>query len=203
MDQVKYIKKSIGDKEKSLCLNGYFQSDFNWREYSNEIKELFTPDGGVISYLKNNTDILNKYPELETPHDFAFLGVRRGDYVTYPDVHNPCGMTYYTEALKRMNKKKYYILSDDIEWCKNKFTGDKFIFMDIKEDKNMLLTMALFKNYIISNSTFYWWGSFLSIYKNTRIIAPDKWIFGNSPKEKYWSIYREGMEIIERPVETH
>lgn len=202
MDQVKYIKKSIGDKEKSLCLNGYFQSDFNWREYSNEIKELFTPDGGVISYLKNNTDILNKYPELETPHDFAFLGVRRGDYVTYPDVHNPCGMTYYTEALKRMNKKKYYILSDDIEWCKNKFTGDKFIFMDIKEDKNMLLTMALFKNYIISNSTFYWWGSFLSIYKNTRIIAPDKWIFGNSPKEKYWSIYREGMEIIERPVET-
>lgn len=202
MDQVKYIKKSIGDKEKSLCLNGYFQSDFNWREYSNEIKELFTPDGGVISYLKNNTDILNKYPELETPHDFAFLGVRRGDYVTYPDVHNPCGMTYYTEALKRMNKKKYYILSDDIEWCKNKFTGDKFIFMNIKEDKNMLLTMALFKNYIISNSTFYWWGSFLSIYKNTRIIAPDKWIFGNSPKEKYWSIYREGMEIIERPVET-
>lgn len=203
IDQVKYIKKSIGDKEKSLCLNGYFQSDFNWREYSNEIKELFTPDGGVISYLKNNTDILNKYPELETPHDFAFLGVRRGDYVTYPDVHNPCGMTYYTEALKRMNKKKYYILSDDIEWCKNKFTGDKFIFMDIKEDKNMLLTMALFKNYIISNSTFYWWGSFLSIYKNTRIIAPDKWIFGNSPKEKYWSIYREGMEIIERPVEIN
>lgn len=203
MDQVKYIKKSIGDKEKSLCLNGYFQSDFNWREYSNEIKELFTPDGGVISYLKNNTDILNKYPELETPHDFAFLGVRRGDYVTYPDVHNPCGMTYYTEALKRMNKKKYYILSDDIEWCKNKFTGDKFIFMNIKEDKNMLLTMALFKNYIISNSTFYWWGSFLSIYKNTRIIAPDKWIFGNSPKEKYWSIYREGMEIIERPVEIN
>jgi hypothetical protein len=102
-----------------------------------------------------------------------------------------------------MNKKKYYIISDDIAWCKQKFPGEKFVYMDIKEDKNMLLTMALFKNYIISNSTFYWWGSFLSIYDKPRIIAPDKWIFKDSQKEQYWSIYRKDMEIIERPVETN
>lgn len=185
-----------------MCLTGYFQSDWNWRDYSSEIKQLFTPDGGIVAYLKNNTDILDRYPELERSNDYVFLGVRRGDYITYPDVHNPCGMTYYSQALNKMNKDKYYIISDDIEWCKQKFTGEKFVYMDIKEDKNMLLTMALFKNYVISNSTFYWWGSFLSIYENVRIIAPDKWIFGNSPKEKYWSIYRQNMEIIERPVET-
>ena len=50
-----------------------------------------------------------------------------------------------------MNKNKYYIISDDIEWCKQKFQGEKFVYMDIKEDKNMLLTMALFKNYVTKN----------------------------------------------------
>ena len=110
-------------------------------------------------------------------------------------------MTYYNEALSKMNKKKYYILSDDIEWCKKKFQGDKFVYMEmyINEDKYMLLTLALFKNYIISNSTFYWWGSFLSIYENTRIIAPDKWV----SKDKYWSVYRKNMEVIERPIEMN
>ena len=63
-------------------------------------------------------------------------------------------MTFYNEALKRMKKQKYYIISDDIQWCKDNFIGDKFVFMNIKEDKYMLLTMALFKNYIMSNSTF-------------------------------------------------
>ena len=201
LEQINHIKNTRVGKSKSMCLNGYFQSDWNWREYTNEIKQLFTPDGGIVSYLKNNTDILNRYPELSKPHDFAFLGVRRGDYITYPDTHNPCGMTYYSQALQKMNKKKYYIISDDIEWCKQKFKGENFVYMDIKEDKNMLLTMALFKNYIISNSTFYWWGSFLSIYDKPRIIAPDKWIFKNSQKEQYWSIYRKDMDIIERPVE--
>ena len=203
LEQINHIKNTKVGKSKSICLDGYFQSDWNWREYTNEIKQLFTPDGGIISYLKNNTDILNRYPELARPHDFAFLGVRRGDYITHANFHNPCGMTYYSEALKRMNKDKYYIISDDIEWCKQKFQGEKFVYMDIKEDKNMLLTMALFKNYIMSNSTFYWWGSFLSIYENTRIIAPDKWIYGNCTRDKYWSIYRQDMEIIERPVETN
>ena len=199
--QIEYIVNSTNNNIESLCLNGYFQSDWNWREYANEIKQLFTPDGGVVSYLKNNTDILEQYPELANPHDYAFMGVRRGDYITYPETHNPCGMTYYNSALNKMNKDRYYIISDDIEWCKQNFVGEKYVYMDIKKDKDMLLTMSLFKNYIISNSTFYWWGSFLSVYDETRIIAPDKWIFGNSLKERYWSIYRKEMEVIERPIE--
>lgn len=185
----------------NICLDGYFQSNLNWIKYEKDVKQLFTPDGGIVSYLKNNTDILDKYPELAVDNDFAFLGVRRGDYIKYPKTHNPCGMTFYNEALKRMKKQKYYIISDDIQWCKDNFIGDKFVFMNIKEDKYMLLTMALFKNYIMSNSTFYWWGSFLSIYDKPKIIAPDKWIFDTTDKKKYWSIYRKDMEIIERPVE--
>jgi hypothetical protein len=66
-----------------------------------------------------------------------------------------------------------------------------------------LFVSSLFKNYIISNSTFYWWGSFLSIYESPYIIAPDKWLFGKDVTlDKYHTIYRQEMTVLERPLET-
>jgi hypothetical protein len=61
---------------------------------------------------------------------------------------------------------------------------------------------TLFKHYIISNSTFYWWGSFLSPYSEQEkfIYAPDKWT--NGFPESYKGCYRDGMRILERPIEV-
>ena len=83
------LKKQINPifdelKSPNICLDGYFQSNLNWIKYEKDVKQLFTPDGGIVAYLKNNTDILDKYPELALDNDFAFLGVRRGDYIKYP-----------------------------------------------------------------------------------------------------------------------
>ena len=185
-----------------ICFHGYWQSDLYWREYSNEIRDLFTPVGGIVSYLEQNSDIFTVYPELKNPHDYCFLGIRRGDYITHAHVHNPCGMTYYRGAMERLKKERYYISSDDIEWCKANFQGDQYRFFELKDDLIQLFVSTLFRNYIISNSTFHWWGSFLSIYKEPTIIAPDKWIFGPdvTPIE-YNTIYRESMIVLERPIE--
>lgn len=186
-----------------VALDGYWQSDLYFRQYSDEIKHLFTPEGGIVSYLSSHTSVFQKYPELKDPHDFCFIGVRRGDYITHAHFHNPCGMTYYTSAMNMVNKPRYYILSDDLAWCKEKFQGEQFRFLELEDDLEQLLVSALFKTYIISNSSFYWWGSFLSIYKNTAIIAPDKWMFGPDVTiDKYYSIYREKMVVLERPIET-
>ena len=183
-------------------LDGYFQSDHYFKKYSNEIKALFIPNGGILSYLEQHTDVLDLFPELKGDHSYAFMGIRRGDYITYSEFHNPCGLTFYRAAMDKMPAERYYISSDDLEWAKKNFVGEQFRFFEIKDDLHQLLTSTLFKNYIISNSTFYWWGSFLSIYEKPKIIVPDKWIFGSDVKiEQYWSIYRDDMEIIERPIE--
>ena len=111
-------------------------------------------------------------------------------------------MIYYNAAMKSMTAERYYILTDDFEWAKRNFIGEQFRFLEISDDLHQLLASTLFDKYIISNSTFYWWGSFLSIYDNPRIIAPDKWIHGaKASKDTYWSIYRDSMEILERPIE--
>ena len=105
--------------------------------------------------------------------------------------------------METMGPMKYYIASDDIAWCKQKFVGDQYVFMDIKDDIVQFYAGCLFKNYIIANSTYHWWMSFLSVYAEPLIIAPDKWIFGSNARwNQYFTIYRKGMEIIQRPVEV-
>jgi len=185
--------------EGLIHYDGYWQSEKHFSEYRTEIRNLFTPSEGIISYLETNTNIFETYPELKSPNDYCFVGVRRGDYITYAHHHNPCGMTYYNKALSRTNNSCYYVLSDDIEWCKKNFIGDKFKFLEIQDDLTQLLVSTLFKTYIISNSTFYWWGSYLSIHgDDVTIYAPDKWAcIGIEP-----TIYTDKMIVLERPVEV-
>ena len=185
-----------------LQLDGYFQSDQYFLDYSQEIKQLFTPEGGIHEWLKTNTDVFKIWPELFEDHDFCFIGVRRGDYVAKAYFHNPCGSDYYQKALKALPATKYYIGSDDIAWCKEHFIGPQYVFFDIQDDLTQLLVGCLFKNYIIANSTFHWWMSFLSVFDEPHIVAPDKWVFGPTVQlHEYSTIYRKGMKVLERLIE--
>jgi hypothetical protein len=194
---------TLNTDSKTIFLEGFFQSELYFKDYSKEIKALFTPEEGIIEFLDKHTHFFTQFPELKLPHDYAILCIRRGDYIKYAYGHNPCGMDYFTKAMNILKKERYYIITDDFEWAKRKFTGDSFRFLDnISDDLHHLLSIALFKNYIISNSSFHWWGSFLSIYDSPVIIAPDKWIHGKDAKrEQYWSIYRDSMTVVERDIE--
>ena len=112
-------------------------------------------------------------------------------------------MDYYNKAINLFPKKMtYYVMSDDLEWCKKNFINSldeqrEFVFLNIKDDLEALLVITLFQNYIIANSTFHWWGSYLSLYPNPKIIAPDKWL----NEKGYESIYTDEMFIINRIIE--
>jgi hypothetical protein len=186
----------------NICiqLDGYFQSDLHFENLQTELCNLFMSGINVNEIL---SDIYIKYPELVTldTNKSVFIGVRRGDYVERAYIHNPCGMTYYNAAISMIpTDHKFYIMSDDLDWAKKNFIGDQYVFLDIADDLSSLLVISLFKKFIISNSSYYWWGSYLS--GGTEIIAPDKWLFGPAvPPNAYWTIYRKIMKVIERPIE--
>ena len=183
---------------KGCMIRGYFQSDRYFKD-EQAVRELFTPEEGIPEFLKSCSDLFVRYPELFLEHDFCFIGVRRGDYVERAYFHNPCEMNYYKNAMKLIPATKYYIASDDIAWCKEQFKGDQYVFFDIASDLHQLYVGCLFKNYIIGNSSFNWWMSFLSVYPSPTIIAPNKWVFGPNVKwEEYSTIYRKGMIVLER-----
>lgn len=116
------------------------------------------------------------------------LHIRRGDYLNNPR-YNVCDELYYKNAigyiLKRICAPKFFIFSDDSEWCKSfmeKF-GVEFdiIQHNIGRDcyKDMFL-MTQCKHNIIANSTFSWWGAWLNGNKEKIVVCPSIWINGRT-----------------------
>uniref|UniRef100_A0A6C0KTM9 Glycosyltransferase n=1 Tax=viral metagenome TaxID=1070528 RepID=A0A6C0KTM9_9ZZZZ len=187
------------NKNAGINLSGNFQSEFYFLSHRNEIKNLFIPSGGVENFLKHQyPTVFQKFIKLfstENLDDRCYIGVRRGDFMENANFHLPCGIEYYKEAIEKIgNDKQFYIATDDIDWCKTNFKGDNFVFFELTDDLPQLLLAMLFKFFIISNSTFHWWGSYLSLYNDKRVIAPDRWI----NQYGYESVYREDMEILTR-----
>lgn len=167
------------ENKKNLCIKlyGYFQNIHYFDICQKDIVNLII-NNDTVNKLFIRNDIFNLYPYIFTnPDDTCYIGIRRGkDYLKHKHIHLPCDIDYYTKAIKILNKKRYYISTDSIEWCKQYFTDtDKYIFFDIQNDLIQLYIGTFFKNYIISNSSFHWWASYLSKYENPYIIAPNYW----------------------------
>lgn len=149
---------------------GYFQSEDYFKHRRNEIIELFKPTE------KFNTE-LDKYSNL---FGNISLHVRRNDYVKlYPNVHPPQQMLYYNKALSLLpSDLKVVIFSDDLQWCRENFIGDRYVFID-EIDYLSLYLMSKMKYHIIANSSFSWWGAWLS--EAEKVIAPLNWFGDNTP----------------------
>jgi len=179
---------------QNILLDGYFQSEHYFPNMRTELRALFTPA---------DHELPCPYPELLLGKvDACFLGVRRGDYLRHPRIHNPCGMDYYTKAMRACPADVYYIASDDLPWCRQHFLGPQYVFMDIEDDLQQFFIGTLFSKYIIGNSTYNWWMSYLSVKSDPIIIAPDKWIYADKPASAHQTIYRQDMIVIERAIEV-
>jgi hypothetical protein len=180
---------------------GYWQSEQHFPNMKEELRALFDLTHPHMHIPKQ---VFLEYPKLlDISKTSCLLCVRRGDYLKHPNIHNPCGMTYYKKAMAYFPADTtFFIMSDDLEWCKLFFGScdnyENFVFLNICDDLTCFYVGTLFPNYIISNSTFHWWMSYFSIYPNPRIVAPDKWLSVTN----YEAIYRSDMIIVERPVEV-
>jgi hypothetical protein len=81
---------------------------------------------------------------------------------------------YFQEALKQFPSKKVVVVTNDIEAAKNTIKED-FEYVSISPIIDFyLLTKAEYL--IMSNSTFSWWGAWLS---KAKTVAPKKWFTGD------------------------
>jgi len=155
-------------------LYGYFQTEKYFRDSRDEILKIF----------KFKEEIVEKAESLakDIRENYVSLHVRRGDYLALPEHHPSQGMEYYEKAMSNFDSDSIFCLfSDDIEWCKENFKGDRFVFMETSNPYLDLYLMSRFKNHIIANSSFSWWGSWLSDSQKT--IAPLKWFGPMLPKK--------------------
>ena len=166
---------------KDAYLSGYWQSEKYFSGIAGVIREQLTP---VTPLDSRNADLQKK---MQSQHSVA-VHVRRGDYSSsaYSSFFGVLPVTYYTEAIaavkQRVGNPVFYFFSDDIAWCKKNFgtVGAEFIAHNTGADayKDMLL-MSTCKNNIIANSTFSWWGAWLSTNPDKVVIAPKQWFKSN------------------------
>lgn len=111
------------------------------------------------------------------------IHVRRGDYATLGNSYytSLANTDYYDKAMAAVKSDCYYIFSDDIEWCKAKFKGNQFVFIEEQDPCISLAIMASCENNIIANSSFSWWAAYLNKHEDKKIIAPSKWFGPNLP----------------------
>jgi len=164
---LKYLTKEVRNTMIDLI---YSNEDFMYSsyEYYENIKKHFSK----LEKEKNNIDI-----EI-TDDDMISLHVRRGDYVLLNWELND---SYIKKAIERANKKYIAVFSDDIEWCKENIKNDFVFFVELNDVALEFITMSLFQNNIIANSTYSWFASFISSYKNKLVIAPSQWIATDIP----------------------
>ena len=147
------------DETSHYYLNGYWQSEKYFIEYSDDIRQQLKPN---IS--------------LDIEPDSVSLHIRRTDYVTSNGFHPVQSMDFYKNALDIIGDyNKLYIFSDDIKWCKENLRFDNMVFVEGNEDVVDLWSMSLCDNNIIANSSFSWWGAWLNNNKDKKVIGPKNW----------------------------
>lgn len=172
----------------------YLQDYGLWKDVENEIIEYFRPSKLAWETLTDQADFWVLGRPILSVH------VRRGDNVQKNDPGTPNKhlyhplrpMSYYQEALQRVRATvgSIAVFSDDIEWCKERFDADYFHHGVARPKEHEaayttapvldwidLQLMAACDKHIISNSTYAWWGAFLS--RNPQPIYPWPWVGPN------------------------
>ena len=170
---------------KSLELKGYFQSE----KYLNRelILDLYSIDS------KSYGRIFKEYLPFD---NVVSLHVRRGDYLDKIDRHPPTKLSYCKNAIDYFGSKyDFYVMSDDIDWCKENLKGDNIRFIEGEPDYIDLWLMTLCEHNIITNSSFSWWGSWLNQNKDKTVIAPKKW-FGKYKHLDSKDLYCDNWTVI-------
>jgi hypothetical protein len=164
---------------KNVTIKGFFQSEKYFVNYKKIVLKLFR-------FSKTRDKLLQKYLNLIKNKNSVAIHIRRGDYLNNPKVRYVHGILkedYYKKSIsyfkKRVKNPIFFIFSDDIELVKKTFfffNKEKFIFIDTKSSINDLHLMSNCKHFIIANSTFSWWGAWLSKNKHKIICAPKNWL---------------------------
>lgn len=159
--------------------NGYWQSYFYCDPVKTQLIKLFEPAQPPSSL---NQKLAGEIEQSES----VSLHVRRGDYIKNSEangVHGTCSLNYYNKAVEYMNQRiqnpQYYIFSDDPDWVRSSMKLDcnsKVISHNTGNQAYWdIWLMKRCKHNIIANSTFSWWGAYLSTYSDKIVIAPEKW----------------------------
>ena len=173
--------------------DGYWQHEYYFKAIR---KELLTLYRFPAFEDERNQKLAQR---LSTTHSCC-LHIRRGDYLTDPLRKGTTGTDYVTRAINRMQAEVkpelWCLFSDDMKWTQEHILPllpeSDICMVDwnlADRSVNDMHLMSLCQHQIIANSSFSWWGAWLSERQEKCVIAPAFWMTGKnvcSPVAEGW-----------------
>lgn len=182
---------NIPDTQGVLEIIGYFQSWKFFENFENEVRNSLSFSNELIekasSRMSKDTIKLCLHVRWGDIYDRKTNGGHKG----VENFHPVMTLQYYENALNFiLNETKIdeiLVFTDNVdtkEFIEGKFEkfGVKVVYFDYSDDFiNDFICQSLCDHFIIANSTFSWWSSFLSKNKNKIVCCPkeEDW-FGSS-----------------------
>ena len=184
-------------------LVGYWQSEKYFKDMRSRIVEAFD-----LSEMMKNGDaaILD---DRESDTESVALHIRGGDYLNKLNVGTfggICTKEYYCKAIEYIAQKiknpKFYIFTNDKEYAKTivdavlDSAGESISYQFVEGNNEShayldLVLMSKCKHHILANSSFSWWGEYLSDQSGITV-APPRWT-NDSPNK---DIYRDNWIVL-------
>jgi hypothetical protein len=164
-------------KNKNIYFNGYFQSEKYFIKRREDLLKIFKfpklddKNEGIKTKISNHQNSVS-------------IHIRRGDYLKdeIKKYHGILDEDYYNSAIKIIQEKykdaQFFVFSDDENFVKKKYNHLENFNIIEGNTENSWKDMALMtycKHHVIANSSFSWWGAWLSSAENSLKIAPKNW----------------------------
>jgi Glycosyl transferase family 11 len=171
------------DRLPELCYDlgaDYLQELRHFEPIKNQIWEWFQPSDRALAALERPMRRLStQLGGAVGLRHLTAVHVRRGDYLNLPSHFPPLSMTYYLRAMAQVRGEHpdttFVVFSDDADWCRANFPEDCLVIDGVPrpveladrvgepEDQEDLFLYLFCDRHIIANSTFGWWGAWLSL----------------------------------------
>ena len=185
-----------------VTLNGYFQSEKYFKNAEKLVRLDFRFKEHIIGEVeKHYSEYLKDKPVSILVRDFN----PDYDYPNCENNHINIPPEFYEKSIDILGKDRTYIVcSNNIELTKQQkvFQGDNFIFNEVVPDDIYkghfdLCLMSMCQDFIISNSTFAWWGAWLGKGIGKRVLIPTPWYGSGLSHISTDDLYPDKWEKIE------
>lgn len=164
-------------RRRLLFMEGVWQCPLYFEDSSQIIRDEFVLAGQVDELTLKEAELIRRGPSVA-------VGVRSYREVPLESrhFHVPLGKTYFNTAVNmirdRVSDVRFIVFSDSRDWAVNVLPPDlPFYFVEDRsygKTPEKLWLMSLCDHFVISNSSFDWWGAWLGTKCDKIVIAPSR-----------------------------
>ncbi len=164
---VRYV--AVNPRADNFFADGYYASE----KYFSHIRSILLQE--IV--LRHKSEAYKEWEaRISSAKKPLMIHARRTDHVlnkTFTRIDE----LYYQEALKHFDEDcELFGFSDNVEWLKNAIQRPITMISGLGfTDYEELMLMSRGQNFIIANSTYSWWGAWLSKWDDKKIVALKKW----------------------------